>query len=31
MALVVRRERPEDEREISEVVAAAFDDGPPDA
>jgi len=26
MALVVRRERPEDEREISEVVAAAFDD-----
>ena len=26
MALVVRRERPEDEREISEVVAAAFRD-----
>lgn len=26
MALVVRRERPEDEREISDVVAAAFDD-----
>jgi len=26
MALLVRRERPEDEREISEVVAAAFGD-----
>jgi predicted N-acetyltransferase YhbS len=26
MALVVRRERPEDEREISDVVAAAFGD-----
>ena len=26
MALMVRRERPEDEREISEVVAAAFGD-----